>query len=101
MNGLLCLLNQGYIHRDIKPENILIKNKIFKLADFGLAGKIPDKNYFQGIISLTFIKNSTSRNTYLYGSLDSLKKSVHIKIRYLVTWPSVLWDGIRKNSLAL
>ena len=26
------------------------KNKIFKLADFGLAGKIPDKNYFQGII---------------------------------------------------
>ena len=50
MNGLLCLLNQGYIHRDIKPENILIKNKIFKLADFGLAGKIPDKNYFQGII---------------------------------------------------
>ncbi|KAM3143147.1 hypothetical protein pb186bvf_004733 [Paramecium bursaria] len=47
MNGLLCLLNQGYIHRDIKPENILIKNKIFKLADFGLAGKIPDKNYFQ------------------------------------------------------
>ena len=24
-------------HRDIKPENILIKDGIFKLADFGFA----------------------------------------------------------------
>ncbi len=28
------------IHRDIKAENILIKDKTFKLADFGFSKKL-------------------------------------------------------------
>ncbi len=35
MNGLKCLIEKGYCHRDIKPENILMKDNIFKVADFG------------------------------------------------------------------
>lgn len=31
------LIDKGYIHRDIKPANVLIKNKHYKLADFGFA----------------------------------------------------------------
>jgi len=35
-------LDANLLHRDIKPENILIHNKMFKLADFGLAKHIKD-----------------------------------------------------------
>lgn len=34
-----CVLNQ-----DIKPENILIHNKIYKIADFGLSKIVQDQN---------------------------------------------------------
>ena len=30
---------KGYIHRDIKPANILIKDDVFKIADFGFTTK--------------------------------------------------------------
>lgn len=39
MIGFRELVANGYIHRDIKPENILVKNKVFKLGDFGFACK--------------------------------------------------------------
>lgn len=34
--------SKDFLHRDIKPANILIKNKIIKIADFGLATQIND-----------------------------------------------------------
>lgn len=39
MIGFKELVDHGYIHRDIKPENTLIKDKVFKVADFGFATK--------------------------------------------------------------
>ena len=36
---MISINEKGYTHRDIKPENILIKDKIFKLTDFGLSKK--------------------------------------------------------------
>ncbi|EGR32326.1 protein kinase domain protein [Ichthyophthirius multifiliis] len=39
MKGFQELISKGYIHRDIKPQNCLIKNNIFKIADFGFATK--------------------------------------------------------------
>lgn len=39
MVGFKELVQLGYIHRDIKPENTLVKNKVFKVADFGFATK--------------------------------------------------------------
>lgn len=38
--GYQVLYDAHLLHRDIKPENILIHNKIFKLADFGLSKRI-------------------------------------------------------------
>jgi serine/threonine protein kinase len=38
--GYQVLYDANLLHRDIKPENILIHNKVFKLADFGLSKKI-------------------------------------------------------------
>ncbi|CAD8095365.1 unnamed protein product [Paramecium sonneborni] len=40
VNGFREVIAKGYIHRDVKPANILIKNGIFKLADFGFATKV-------------------------------------------------------------
>lgn len=37
LNGYRELYKNGIIHRDLKTENILLKNEIFKLADFGFA----------------------------------------------------------------
>ena len=39
IKGFRILVERSCIHRDIKPENILIKNDIYKLADFGFACK--------------------------------------------------------------
>lgn len=40
--GYQVLYDAHLLHRDIKPENILIHNRIFKLADFGLSKRITD-----------------------------------------------------------
>jgi len=40
--GYQVLHDANLLHRDIKPDNILIHNKVFKLADFGLAKHIND-----------------------------------------------------------
>lgn len=33
----MFLVNFGIVHRDLKPSNILLKNKVWKIGDFGLA----------------------------------------------------------------
>lgn len=42
------------IHRDVKTENILIKDNVFKLADFGLSTSVK---------GLTKIERATSLGT--------------------------------------
>jgi calcium-dependent protein kinase len=37
--GFEIMVKKGYIHRDIKPANVLLKNKIYKVADFGFSCK--------------------------------------------------------------
>jgi serine/threonine protein kinase len=39
MQGFKVLVDKGYIHRDVKPANTLIKNRHYKVADFGFACK--------------------------------------------------------------
>lgn len=33
------LVDHQYIHRDIKPANVLIKDGVYKIADYGFARK--------------------------------------------------------------
>lgn len=37
LKGYYEMLKLGIIHRDLKPANILLKNDVFKLADFGFS----------------------------------------------------------------
>ena len=37
--GFEVLVSKGYIHRDIKPANVLLKQGLYKVADFGFACK--------------------------------------------------------------
>lgn len=39
IKGFKVMIENSCIHRDVKPENILIKNQVYKLADFGFACK--------------------------------------------------------------
>lgn len=36
-NGLIDLIAGKIDHEDIKPQNVLIKNGIYKFADFGIS----------------------------------------------------------------
>ena len=49
LNALEYIHSQKICHRDIKPENILFKNKIPKLADFGLARIMSGTNKFSTV----------------------------------------------------
>jgi serine/threonine protein kinase len=47
--GYQVLYDARILHRDIKPDNILIHNKIFKLADFGLSKRINDHSLSENL----------------------------------------------------
>ena len=47
--GYRVLYDCHLIHRDIKPENILLHNKTFKIADFGLSRKVNHHNLTQNL----------------------------------------------------
>jgi serine/threonine protein kinase len=44
VNGYLGLKVKGMLHNDLKPQNIFIKNKFFKIGDFGLSVKLSHCN---------------------------------------------------------
>lgn len=62
--GYRVLYTEGIIHRDIKPDNILLHNKVFKIADFGLA-KIVDRLQ---------TNNISTRGTPLYIAPELVRK---------------------------
>lgn len=37
LDGYQLLKSKSIIHNDLKPHNIFIKNKIFKIGDFGIS----------------------------------------------------------------
>lgn len=37
MNGYRVLFDRKILHQDIKPDNILLKNKTYKITDFGFS----------------------------------------------------------------
>lgn len=43
INGYKALKVAGIQHNDLKSQNILIKNKVFKIGDFGLSAKLSKK----------------------------------------------------------
>ena len=43
--GINDLHHKKIIHRDIKPENILMKSKVAKIADLGLASVMKSKGF--------------------------------------------------------
>ena len=46
VRGLQALSTAGVVHRDLKPANVLLKGKIIKIADFGLARKYSKGDMF-------------------------------------------------------
>ena len=43
LNGFKVLVNNNIVHRDIKPQNILLHEGCAKIADFGFARTIDEK----------------------------------------------------------
>jgi serine/threonine-protein kinase ULK/ATG1 len=48
--GMQVLSVNKVIHRDLKPQNILIKHGVVKIADFGLAKKFMNSEFFQTFV---------------------------------------------------
>ena len=44
MEGFKYMIAKNYIHRDIKPANALSKGTVYKVSDFGFAGKVNIKS---------------------------------------------------------
>ena len=40
LNGYDLLKAKNVVHNDLKPDNIYIKEKIFKIGDFGISSKL-------------------------------------------------------------
>lgn len=62
--GYTALKNSKILHNDIKPQNIFIKNKVFKIGDFGMSH------------SLKKLKESRSLGSINYMSPESLINEV-------------------------
>ncbi len=44
LQGLKCIHSKNICHRDLKPENILCADGVVKIADFGSAKILKDRN---------------------------------------------------------
>ncbi|KAA6376110.1 MAG: putative serine/threonine-protein kinase Nek3, partial [Streblomastix strix] len=61
--GTNVLHSKGIIHRDLKPENILIdRYGNIKIADFGLASKLPSKSYLHAAGTKNYAPPETEQN---------------------------------------
>lgn len=61
------MVKNNIIHRDIKPANILIKDGVFKIADFGFAKFTDDppyKYYYTVGTPIYMCPESLTRNEY-------------------------------------
>lgn len=54
--GYGLLKSKNMIHNDLKPQNIFVKDKIFKIGDFGISTKLNwhDKTFFPTHCSLLY-----------------------------------------------
>tara|TARA_Y100001935_G_scaffold212135_1_gene182602 strand:+ start:12247 stop:13482 length:1236 start_codon:yes stop_codon:yes gene_type:complete len=66
--GLKVMNEKGIVHNDIKYNNIVLHNDVFKYIDFGLAGKVSDKEHFE---QRSFNEFNT-RRIYLFYPLEYL-----------------------------
>ena len=62
INGYEILKRKDILHSDLKPQNILIKNKVFKIGDFGLSMKLSNEN-----------SKKIHIGTWIYASPEQLK----------------------------
>jgi serine/threonine protein kinase len=65
VSGYFALKNRGIMHNDLKPQNIFIKDKVFKIGDFGLA------------LKLSSTHGAVPCGTILYAAPEKLNRHAH------------------------
>lgn len=69
LQGLEGMHGEGFVHRDLKPANVLLKRKIFHLADFGISRQMK-----------THSKTNSTAGTYEFMPPEAFDKKPSVSV---------------------
>ena len=92
-NGMKYISDLGIIHRDLALRNILLtSNAVVKIADFGLAVSLSDKNITEPSKPAQYLSRSNKPTPFKWLAIESLTSSVFSSKSDVWAFGGTLWE---------